>query len=73
MVGGRWWALAYLRAHELCTLRPAVLPCTAPGGNVTTLLGTARQIYDFVYDKSWNTDYCQGGFAWALGSQNYKK
>ena len=22
-----WWALAYLRAHELCLARPALMPC----------------------------------------------
>lgn len=138
-----WWALAYLRAHELCTARPDLLSCTvrlplpkqqpctcmpcgsrtphnftAPGsqcspatamcgassgppsksagtcytscaascscpnstctvevpdaGAVTTLLEQGKLIFDYAYNASWNTDYCQGGFAWSLTSQNYK-
>jgi predicted alpha-1,6-mannanase (GH76 family) len=67
-----WWALAYLRAYDLCQARPDLMSCTAPSGNTTTLLAEARQIFDFVYDKSWNEDYCKGGFAWALKAQNYK-
>ena len=138
-----WWALAYLRAHELCQARPDLLNCTVrlprptqqpctckpcgssephnfstPGsqcspatsscgatsgppsksagtcytdciascncveltctvevpemGPATTLLEQGKLIFDFAYNRSWNTDYCQGGFAWSLTSQNYK-
>ena len=44
-----------------------------PGaGAVTTLLEQGKRIFDYAYNASWNTDYCQGGFAWSLASQNYK-
>ena len=64
-----WWALAYLRAHELCVAQPAVL-CDAPGGG--SLLQQGRLIFDFMYDHSWNEDFCDGGYCWALKAQNYK-
>lgn len=78
-----WWALAYIRAHELCVAHPNIMPCNVPapaqrsasagGPGLTivqaqtppkTLIETAKLIFDFVYNMSWNEDYCQGGFAW---------
>jgi hypothetical protein len=44
-----------------------------PGaGGSTTLLDEGKLIFDYTYNKSWNEDYCKGGFAWSLTSQNYK-
>jgi len=65
-----WWALAYVRTYELCLAKPELMPCTAPGGG--SLLDSARTIFDYTYDVSWNTDYCGGGFAWSLGTPNFK-
>jgi predicted alpha-1,6-mannanase (GH76 family) len=77
-----WWALAYIRAHELCLVNPELMPCTVPrsspaadgafGASSRTLLEEAKLIYDYTYNKSWNDDFCGGGFCWALKAQNYK-
>ena len=133
-----WFALAYLRAHELCVAQPETFPCAvplpeptqqpctcipcgstsphnfsgpgshcspatstcgagarsagscytpcaadcdctaltcvveAPSQRTATLLEQGKKIFDFMYNESWNEDYCEGGFAWALKAQNYK-
>jgi hypothetical protein len=133
-----WFALAYLRAHELCVTQPETFPCSVPlpepvqqpctcipcgsasphnysgpgshcshattmcnagvksagtcytlcatscdctaltcvvempSQSTTTLLSQGKKIFDFMYNHSWNEDYCEGGFAWAFKAQNYK-
>ena len=50
----------------------SALGCVAVPPRPPTLLATGRLIFDFVYNMSWNEDFCNGGYAWALGAQNYK-
>jgi predicted alpha-1,6-mannanase (GH76 family) len=45
-----WWALAYIRLYE---------QTEAP-----TFLDSATIIFDYVYDESWDTTQCGGGFYW---------
>jgi predicted alpha-1,6-mannanase (GH76 family) len=68
-----WWSLSYLRAHELCLVKPDVLPCAVdrPDGS-TALIEEARTIFDFVWLNSWSESTCGGGFGWSNSSKSYK-